>query len=42
MAITTVGPNRQITIPKTIFLSLQLAVGDKLELRIRNGEALVY
>lgn len=41
MAITTVGPNRQITLPKTIFLSLQLTVGDKLELRLRNGEALL-
>lgn len=41
MAITTLGPNRQIIIPKTVLLSLRLTVGDKLELRVKNGEALL-
>jgi AbrB family looped-hinge helix DNA binding protein len=41
MALVKVGPKRQITIPKPVFEALRLEVGDLLEVRVRNGKAMI-
>jgi bifunctional DNA-binding transcriptional regulator/antitoxin component of YhaV-PrlF toxin-antitoxin module len=37
MPLVKIGPKHQVTIPKEVFESLQLSVGDFLEMRAQNG-----
>jgi AbrB family looped-hinge helix DNA binding protein len=41
MALVKIGPKHQVTIPKEVFESLQLSVGDLLEMRAQNGNGLL-
>lgn len=41
MALTKVGPKHQITIPKEVFDSLNLEVGDLVELAVENGRGVM-
>jgi AbrB family looped-hinge helix DNA binding protein len=38
MPLVKIGPKHQVTIPKEVFESLQLSVGDLLEMRAQNGK----
>ena len=41
MALVKIGPKHQITIPKEVFQALHLEVGDFLEIKIKNGNAML-
>jgi AbrB family looped-hinge helix DNA binding protein len=41
MPLVKIGPKHQVTIPKEVFESLQLSVGDFLEMRVQNGKGLL-
>jgi len=38
MPLVKIGPKHQVTIPKEVFESLQLSVGDFLEMQVQNGK----
>jgi len=41
MPLVKIGPKHQVTIPKEVFESLQLSVGDFLEMRAQNGNGVL-
>ncbi|NUO79088.1 AbrB/MazE/SpoVT family DNA-binding domain-containing protein [candidate division KSB1 bacterium] len=41
MPLVKIGPKRQVTIPKEVIASLQLAIGDVLEMRAENGKGIL-
>lgn len=41
MPLVKIGPKHQVTIPKEVFESLQLSVGDLLEMRAQNGNGVL-
>jgi AbrB family looped-hinge helix DNA binding protein len=41
MPLVKIGPKHQVTIPKEVFASLQLSVGDLLEVRAQNGNGVL-
>lgn len=41
MPLVKIGPKHQVTIPKEVFESLQLSVGDLLEIRAQNGNGVL-
>ena len=41
MALTKIGPKYQITIPKEVFKSLNLRVGDLIEILVENGRGII-
>jgi AbrB family looped-hinge helix DNA binding protein len=41
MPLVKIGPKHQITIPKSVFETLQLQVGDFLEIEVREGKGIL-
>jgi len=41
MPLVKIGPKHQVTIPKEVFESLQISVGDLLEIRAQNGNGIL-
>jgi len=41
MTFVKISPKRQVTIPKEVIASLQLAIGDVLEMRVENGKGVL-